>query len=218
MGAADDERVKQLILSDEFELKYRDEVDRESAYEIIMAARQELTAQQQREAEEAAAEKQRLKEEAAAEKQRQKEEAAAERQRQREEAAAEKQRLKEEAAAQKAAEKQAAARYKTAERAVSNAASSVARSHEHQSGQFYRGRPQGQRGHHGQARGYQRPQLRHALGHQFHRARAVWQQEVSALRREGSARLKMPSLRAFFVTFFMHFTAARGFQPLFFML
>ena len=51
MGAADDERVKQLILSDEFELKYRDEVDRESAYEIIMAARQELTAQQQREAE-----------------------------------------------------------------------------------------------------------------------------------------------------------------------
>ena len=128
MGAADDERVKQLILSDEFELKYRDEVDRESAYEIIMAARQELTAQQQREAEEAAAEKQRLKEEAAAEKQRQKEEAAAERQRQREEAAAEKQRLKEEAAAQKAAEKQAAARYKTAERAVSNAASSVARS------------------------------------------------------------------------------------------
>ena len=48
MGAADDERVKQLILSDEFELKYRDEVDRESAYEIIMAARQELTAQQQR--------------------------------------------------------------------------------------------------------------------------------------------------------------------------
>ena len=56
MGAADDERVKQLILSDEFELKYRDEVDRESAYEIIMAARQELTAQQQREAEEAAAE------------------------------------------------------------------------------------------------------------------------------------------------------------------
>ena len=128
MGAADDERVKQLILSDEFELKYRDEVDCESAYEIIMAARQELTAQQQREAEEAAAEKQRRKDEAAAEKQRQKEEAAAERQRQREEAAAEKQRLKEEAAAQKAAEKQAAARYKTAERAVSNAASSVARS------------------------------------------------------------------------------------------
>lgn len=128
MGAADDERVKQLILSDEFELKYRDEVDRESAYEIIIAARQELEAQQQREAEEAAAEKQRLKEEAAAEKQRQKEEAAAERQRQREEAATEKQRLKEEAAAQKAAEKQAAARYKTAERAVSNAASSVVRS------------------------------------------------------------------------------------------
>ena len=117
MGAADAQKVQQLILSDEFDLKYREAVDRESAYEIIVAAQQELSAQQEREAEEAAAEKLRLKEEAAAEKLRLKEEAAAE-----------KLRLKEEAAAQKAAEKQSAARKKTAERAVSNAASSVARS------------------------------------------------------------------------------------------
>lgn len=106
MGAAEAARVQQLITVDEFELKYRDGVDRESAYEVILAAQQELLAQQQREKEEAAAQKQRDKQAAAAEKQR----------------------LKEEAAAQKAAQKKAANRYKTAERAVSNAASSVARS------------------------------------------------------------------------------------------
>lgn len=106
MGAAEAARVQQLITVDEFELKYREGVDRESAYEVILAAQQELLAQQQREKEEAAAQKQRDKQAAAAEKQR----------------------LKEEAAAQKAAQKKAANRYKTAERAVSNAASSVARS------------------------------------------------------------------------------------------
>lgn len=106
MGAAETARVQQLITVDEFELKYREGVDRESAYEVILAAQQELLAQQQREKEEAAAQKLRDKQAAAAEKQR----------------------LKEEAAAQKAAQKKAANRYKTAERAVSNAASSVARS------------------------------------------------------------------------------------------
>lgn len=106
MGATDAARVQQLIALDEFELKYREGVDRESAYEVILAAQQELLVQQQREKEEAAAQKQREKEAAAAEKQR----------------------LKEEAAAKKAAEKKAANRYKTAERAVNNAASSVARS------------------------------------------------------------------------------------------
>lgn len=106
MGAAEAARVQQLITVDEFELKYREGVDRESAYEVILAAQQELLAQQQREKEEAAAQKQRDKQAAAAEKQR----------------------LKEEAAAQKAAQKKAANRYKTAERAVNNAASSVARS------------------------------------------------------------------------------------------
>ena len=125
MGAAEDGAVAKAVAADEFDLKYREAIDRESAYEVITAAKEELERKQAEEEEAAAAEKQRLKEEAAAEKQRQKEEAAAEKQRLKEEAAAEKQRLKEEAAAAKAAEKEAAARKKVAQRAVSNAASSV---------------------------------------------------------------------------------------------
>ena len=117
MGAADDNAVKGLITADEFDLKYRNSVDRESAYEVIMKANKELEAERQREEQEAIAEKQRLKEEAAAEKLRLKEEAAAE-----------KQRLKEEAAAAKAAEKKSSVARKTAERAVNNATSSVMRS------------------------------------------------------------------------------------------
>ena len=128
MGAADEGYVKTLIAADEFDLKYRESVDRESAYEILLQANEELAAQRQREAEEAAAEKQRLKEEAATEKARQKEEAAAAKAAEKEAAAAEKQRLKEEAAAAKEAEKKASAAKKTAEKAVSSAASSVARS------------------------------------------------------------------------------------------
>ncbi len=144
MGAADESYVKNLISSGEFEMKYRETVDRESAYEIIQRANEELVAMReqeladlQRAKEEAEAEKQRLKEEAAAEKQRQKEEAAAEKQRLREEAAAqkaaekeaaaaEKQRLKEEAAAAKAAAKEAENRKKVAQKAANSAASSVA--------------------------------------------------------------------------------------------
>ena len=146
MGQAAEEVIQNKIVTDEFELKYREVIDRESAYEIIQKATLELQAQlaqqaeeEQRLKEEAAAEKQRLKEEEAAEKQRLKEEAAAEKQRLREEAAAqkqaekeaaaaEKQRLKEEAAAQKQAEREAAEKKKTLERAATNAASSVARS------------------------------------------------------------------------------------------
>lgn len=128
MGPADSARMQQLILADEFELKYRDGVDRESAYEILMQANAELEERRRQEAEEAAAEKQRRKDEAAAEKQRQKEEAAAEKARLREEAAAEKAKQKAEAAAQREAEKEAEKRRKTAQRAVTNAASSVARS------------------------------------------------------------------------------------------
>ena len=104
MGAADPDVVKKLILTDEFDAKYREAIDRESAYEIINKANEEL-ARQREEAEAAAAEEAaRKKAEAEAEKQRLKEEAAAEKQRIKEEAAAEKQRQKEEAAAQKAAE------------------------------------------------------------------------------------------------------------------
>ena len=103
MGPAEDSEVQKRILSDEFDLKYRESVDRESAYEILTRANAEL--------------EQRRRQEAAAEKQRRKEEAAAERQR-----------LKEEAAAQREAEREAEKRKKTFERAASNAASSVARS------------------------------------------------------------------------------------------
>ena len=128
MGPAEERAVQSLIVSDEFDLKYRENVDRESAYEILVRANEELELRRRQEAEAAAAEKQRLKEEAQAEQQRLKEEAAAEKQRQREAAAAEKQRLKEEAAAQREAEKEAERRKKTFQRAASNAASSVARS------------------------------------------------------------------------------------------
>lgn len=139
MGPAEANAVANAVAADEFDLKYRESIDRESAYEIITAANEELERKRAEEAEAEAAEKQRLKDEADAEKQRQKEEAAAEKQwqkeaaaaeklRLKEEAAAEKQRLKEEAAAQKAAEKEAAAKKKVAQRAVTNAASSVAAS------------------------------------------------------------------------------------------
>lgn len=126
MGPADDKRVNTLIVTDEFDLKYRESVDRESAYEILTRANEELERQRIAAEEEAAAEKQRLKEEKEAERQRLKAEAAAEKQRLREEAAAEKQRLKEEAAAEKQRQKEAEEKKKMAQRAVTNAASSVA--------------------------------------------------------------------------------------------
>ena len=105
MGPADEGKVEKLIVADEFDLKYRENVDRESAYEILARATEELALQRQREEEEAAAERERLREEAAAEKARQKEIAAEE----------------------KAAEKRAAARSKAMQRAATNAANSVAR-------------------------------------------------------------------------------------------
>lgn len=126
MGEADESKVKKLIAFDELDDKYRETVDRESAYEIINKATEELERQRAEAEAEAAAEKQRLKEEAAAEKQRLKEEAAAEKQRMKEEAAAAKAAEKEAAAAAKAAEKQAAKKKKVAQQAVSSAASSVA--------------------------------------------------------------------------------------------
>ena len=125
MGQADPDKVQSLILSDEFDLKYRDAVDRESAYEVLVAANEELARRRQEEAEAAEAEKQRQKEELAAEKQRLKEEAAAAKAAEKEAAAAEKQRQKEEAAAAKAAEKEAEQRRKTVQKAATVAASSV---------------------------------------------------------------------------------------------
>ena len=104
MGPAPEARIRSLIASSEFEMKYRETIDRESAYEIITRAAEELERTRADEAAAEAAEKQRLKEEAAAEKQR----------------------LKEEAAAAKAAEKEKERKQKVAKQATNAAASSVA--------------------------------------------------------------------------------------------
>ncbi|MBO4406750.1 MAG: DUF853 family protein, partial [Clostridia bacterium] len=135
MGACDRSIVERTILADEFELKYRDSVDRESAYEIIMKANEELARQREaeqeeleRQKEEEAAEKQRQKEEAAAEKQRQKDALAAERQKLKDEMAAEKQRQRDLLAAEKASAKTSGTASKYAQRAATSAASSVASS------------------------------------------------------------------------------------------
>lgn len=106
MGPADGELVQKIIVRDELDFRYREEVDRESAFEILTRANEELEYERRREAEEKAAEKQRLREEKAAEGQRLKAEAAEEREREREETR----------------------RRKTVQRAATNAASSVARS------------------------------------------------------------------------------------------
>ncbi|MBQ2960233.1 MAG: DUF853 family protein [Oscillospiraceae bacterium] len=126
MGASEEELVQKIIVTDDFDAKYREMVDRDSAYEMLNRANEEL-ARQRAEAEAAAAEEEaRIKAEEEAERARLKAEAAAEKQRLKEEAAAEKARLKEEAAAQKAAEKEAAKKKKIVQQAASNAASSVA--------------------------------------------------------------------------------------------
>jgi len=132
IGATDPDSVQRLIAADEFDLKYREIVDRESAFEILTRANEELAQRRQEEAEAAEAEKQRQKEEAAAERQRQKDEAAAEKAAAAEARAAEKAAAAEAKAAEKAAaaeakaaEKAAAERTKTARKAVNAASSSV---------------------------------------------------------------------------------------------
>ena len=106
MGAADESTVRSLIASDEFDLKYRETVDRESAYEILTRATKELEEQRRKEAEEEAAAKAQEK--------------------------AEKEAAKEAAKAEKAAAKAAgtkkktqSAASKTAQRAATVAASTV---------------------------------------------------------------------------------------------
>ena len=128
MGIADENAVNTYILSDEFEVKYRESFDRESAFEIITKANEELEAQRIREAEEAEAEKERLKAEAEAEKQRLKEEAAAAKQKLKEEAAALKAAEKEALAAEKEALREAEKKRKAVEKAAAAATSSVMRS------------------------------------------------------------------------------------------
>ena len=128
MGIADENAVNTYILSDEFEVKYRESFDRESAFEIITKANEELEAQRIREAEEAEAEKERLNAEAEAEKQRLKEEAAAAKQKLKEEAAALKAAEKEALAAEKEALREAEKKRKAVEKAAAAATSSVMRS------------------------------------------------------------------------------------------
>lgn len=106
MGPAAASLVEKIIRRDEFDFKYRESIDRESAFEVIVRANEELEHQRMIEAQEAEEEKIRLREKAAGEKRRQKQEAAELRER----------------------EKEASRRRKTAERAATNAASSVARS------------------------------------------------------------------------------------------
>ncbi len=112
MGLADQTAVSTAIVTSEFELKYRETVDRESAYEIIMAAEEKLKEEKAQAAENAALEKQAAKDAKEAEKLTAKEAKEAE-----------KQAAKEAKEAEKAAE----AKKKVFERAASNAASSIAR-------------------------------------------------------------------------------------------
>ena len=103
MGALDDDTRKSEIVNNLLYTKYTQELDRESAYEL-------LTKKVAVEAEEAAEAKAALE---------------AEKLRLKEEAAAEKQRIKEAEAAQKAAERKAAAQEKEVKRAVKNVARSA---------------------------------------------------------------------------------------------
>ena len=125
MGEADEDAIRGLIASSEFEAKYRDSYDRESAYEIITKATIELEAQRAREAEEEAARKAAEKEAEAARKAEEKAAKEAEKAAAKEAAAAEKAAAKEAAAAEKAAQKEAEKKKKVAQQAINNAASSV---------------------------------------------------------------------------------------------
>ncbi len=128
MGAADEEYVKSIILADEFELKYRETVDRESAYEIINKATEELKAQQEAAAAEAGAAKEAEKAEKEAQKQAEKEEREAAKLAEKEAKEAAKLAEKEAKEAEKAKKKKTDAVANTAKKAVTNAASSAARS------------------------------------------------------------------------------------------
>ncbi|MBQ4290788.1 MAG: DUF853 family protein [Clostridia bacterium] len=61
MGSCDPEAVNKVILLSEFELKYRESQDPESAYEVIMKANEELANAREKEAEEEKAAKEKTK-------------------------------------------------------------------------------------------------------------------------------------------------------------
>lgn len=106
-GALDAITQQAAILTSTLREKYANEIDRESAYELLLKRVDEEAAAAAKAREEAEAEKQAAKEAAAAEKQAEKEAAAAERQAAREAAAAEKQAAKEAAATEREAKKKA---------------------------------------------------------------------------------------------------------------
>ena len=125
MGALDDVIRKDEMINNLLYAKYTQEMDRESAYEILA---KKVAAEEEEEAAEKAAveaEKQKLKEEEAARKAAEKEALALEKQKEKEAAAAEKQKLKEQEAAKKAAEKEAAAKEKRRKSAIKSVASSA---------------------------------------------------------------------------------------------
>ena len=125
MGALDDKTRESEIVNNLLYTKYTQDLDRESAYELL-TKKVAVEAEEAAEAKAAAeAEKLRLKEEAAAEKQRIKEAEAAEKQRLKEIEAAEKQKLKEEEAKRKAEEKEKAAKERKVKSAVKSVASSA---------------------------------------------------------------------------------------------
>ena len=125
MGALNDVIRKDEMINNLLYAKYTQELDRESAYEILT---KKVAAEAEEEAAERAAleaEKQRVKEEEAARKAAEKETLTLEKQKEKEAMAAEKQKLKEQEAAKKAAEKEAAAKEKRRKSAIKSVASSA---------------------------------------------------------------------------------------------
>ena len=125
MGALNDVIRKDEMINNLLYAKYTQELDRESAYEILT---KKVAAEAEEEAAERAAleaEKQRVKEEEAARKAAEKEALALEKQKEKEALAVEKQKLKEQEAAKKAAEKEVAAKEKRRKSAIKSVASSA---------------------------------------------------------------------------------------------
>ena len=129
MGALDDAIRKDEIVNNLLYVKYSQEVDRESAYELL---EKKVVAEEKAEAEEKAAmeaEKQRLKEEAAAakaaEKAAEKEALAAQKAEEKAALAAEKQKLKEEEAAKRKAEREEEAKQRRMKSTIKKVASSA---------------------------------------------------------------------------------------------
>ena len=125
MGALDDVIRQDEMINNLLYAKYAQELDRESAYEVlakkVVAEAEEIAARKAA----IEAEKQKLKEEEAAKKAAEKEALALEKQKAKEAAAAEKQKLKEEEAARKAAEKEEAAKDRRRKSAIKKVASSA---------------------------------------------------------------------------------------------